>query len=330
MNSLFVLVALQVLNALLTALFLRFGSRLVKAGKTEYGRAMLATLAMGMTTVLLLLVNFVVESLVNLENNLIAWSLAITLAQFLVSILVVRNVMQTTFARALVAWLFTWIPTIGMVALLLLVIKPYLFQAFFVPSNNMAPTIVGWHKRTTCPHCQRTRIMPSAPPEERFALPEDRVGICTSCLKQSRIEPPKEPLRTPDRIVVNKLLIPRRWDIIEFRHPKEPATQNIMRLVGLPGETVYIKEGAIWVNGAQIAPPEHLGALRYDTEVEEVKIDLGTPEKPWVLGPDEYCVLGDFSQRSFDSRFWGPVPGANIEGVVDLRYWPISRWKIFR
>jgi signal peptidase I len=59
-------------------------------------------------------------------------------------------------------------------------------------------------------------------------------------------------------------------------------------------------------------------------------VSEGSPENPWRLGPDQYWVLGDFAHISADSRMWGPVPGANIIGVADLTYWPLSRVKIHR
>ena len=104
-----------------------------------------------------------------------------------------------------------------------------------------------------------------------------------------------------------------------------------MRLVGLPGEKVFIKDGAVWANDVRLSPPESIAGLQYSTELESgASALMGSPDQPWILKEDEYCVLGDFSERSSDSRFWGPVPRSNIEGVVTIRYWPISRWPVWR
>jgi signal peptidase I len=258
--------------------------------------------------------------------------------------LVISNAVWTTLRRAILVWLVSLISVGLSVACTYFVIIPYIFAAFIVPTNPMAPTVVGWHHESVCPHCQGMLIVPAHPPEEqlRYSSRDEQLCICSSCLKTITLRPGELPLQSPDRIVVNKLLTPRRWDIIAFRHPKDPSLKYLMRLVGLPGETVYIKEGEIWVNEVKTEFPAELTALRYHPRADNYSHPLwapnannslpplGTPEDPWRLGPDEYWVLGDFSPRSADSRIWGPVPGANIEGVLSVRYWPPSRWEVFR
>jgi signal peptidase I len=105
----------------------------------------------------------------------------------------------------------------------------------------------------------------------------------------------------------------------------------MMRLVGLPGETVFIKEGSLWINEVRVEPPAEMAGLHYTTEFDgEAPVKFGTAEEPLRLEPDQYFVLGDFSRIAADSRFWGPVPAANLDGVVSLCYWPVSRWRVFR
>jgi signal peptidase I len=99
----------------------------------------------------------------------------------------------------------------------------------------------------------------------------------------------------------------------------------VKRLVGLPGEAVFIKDGAIWVNGAKLDPPESVRHVKYAPHG-----DIGLPENPWKLQQGECIVLGDFPQIAADSRYFGIVPDGNIEGVVTVRYWPYSRWHIWR
>jgi signal peptidase I len=103
-----------------------------------------------------------------------------------------------------------------------------------------------------------------------------------------------------------------------------------MRLVGLPGETIYLQDGALWVNDRRLEPPSDLAGLRYANASELGFGRFGNPDEPMRLGPDEFFVLGDFTERSSDSRTWGAVPRANVEGVVSLCYWPVERWRLFR
>jgi signal peptidase I len=330
MTTLLIVVGFLLGTFMLAAIFVQVGARLVRAGKPHFGRAMAATLAIWMLSALSPIATLSLGAVVQLGNlHHLLLAILLSIGNILLEWLVIRGFIQTTTWRAALVWLFSLIPGVLAYGLLLFVLKPYVLEAFVVPSNNMAPSIIGWHTTTTCPHCQSLLIVPSPSSQERefFPPPEDRWGICTSCFKPTKTKMPGEIVQAPDRILVNKLLQPGRWDVIEFRYPMDPSRKYIMRLVGLPGETVYIKEEEVYVNEVKIEPPEPLIKLRYGTEHP---VQFGTPENPWCLGPDEYCVLGDFSLASSDSREWGVVPGANIEGVVSLCYWPVSRWKIFR
>jgi signal peptidase I len=144
----------------------------------------------------------------------------------------------------------------------------------------------------------------------------------------------------PDRVAVNKLLAPRRWDIIAFRWPQDPSYEYTKRVVGLPGEEVVIKEGGIWINGTRAEPPAQIASLRFTPGPDGLPEGISGSEKhPARLGMDEYFVVGDFALASSDSRVWRQgapghppfaVPRGYIEGVVGLIYWPPARWRLFR
>jgi signal peptidase I len=136
-------------------------------------------------------------------------------------------------------------------------------------------------------------------------------------------------VHSPDRIVLIKLHQPARWDVIVFRYPKDPAQRYVKRLVGLPGEKVYVKGESVWIDDVKMDMPAELAGLEY-TDKLEFLLEFGTEENPLRLGADEYFVLGDFSRSSSDSRIWGALPRGNIEGVVCGRYWPMDRWAVFR
>jgi signal peptidase I len=139
-------------------------------------------------------------------------------------------------------------------------------------------------------------------------------------------------LEPPDRAIVNKLMRPRRWDVVAFRSvaPSDVGALRWSRLVGLPGETVFVEDGGVWVNDQKMTLPTELAGLKYGMRRMDLTRLMGTRERPWRLGPDECCLLGDFSEISFDSRFYGAVPMRNVQGVVTLRYWPMSRVHVFR
>jgi signal peptidase I len=242
----------------------------------------------------------------------------------------IRAFFGTTLPRAIVIWVFALIEMLMAIALVVWVVGSYVLHAYVVSANAMAPTLVGWHKTAACPTCGGLLIVPAPSPESPmpFVLDDEQRAICATCRRTAMVHDSKSPVDPPDRFAVIKLVRPRRWDMIALRAPTEPERQYVFRVVGLPGETVYIRDGAVWVDDVRIEPPPQLNGLRYSRH--EADANLGTPDAPWQLQPDEYCVLGDFSDRSMDSRFWGPVPESHIEGVVTLCYWPVSRWRVFR
>ena len=111
-----------------------------------------------------------------------------------------------------------------------------------------------------------------------------------------------------NRIIYN-ISSPKRGDIIAF-HPNgnENAYCYVRRIVGLPGETVELKDGKIYINGKEITED-------YATTAIE---DIGIADEPVFLGSDEYFVLGDDRQSVEDSRSSeiGNVRRSEIEGKV--------------
>ena len=107
------------------------------------------------------------------------------------------------------------------------------------------------------------------------------------------------------------LYSPRRGDVIVFKAPREPDNDFVKRVLGLPGETVAVKNGQVFIDGVRIDEPY----LR-DRDTRNAV--------PVKLRADEYYVLGDNRRQSNDSRAWGPVPEGHIKGKVWVVYWPFS------
>lgn len=121
-----------------------------------------------------------------------------------------------------------------------------------------------------------------------------------------------------ERIFINKIVFsfhdPERGDIIVFRDPQtDSAIPLIKRIIGLPGETIEVKSGLVYVNGSPLEEPYIKDKPRYTLE-------------PFTIPMGEYFVLGDNRNSSRDSHQGWTVPEADIIGKAWLSIWPIERW----
>lgn len=124
-----------------------------------------------------------------------------------------------------------------------------------------------------------------------------------------------------DRLVVSRVhyLVsdPVRGDIVVFNslRPSEAArgVMLIKRIVGLPGDTVEIRERQVHINGALLDEPYILEPCGRRCQ-----------DNTWTLGENQYFVMGDNRNNSNDSRAFGPVPLGNIVGEVIFRYFPLN------
>jgi signal peptidase I len=117
---------------------------------------------------------------------------------------------------------------------------------------------------------------------------------------------------------------PQRGDIVVFRYPRDPSQFFIKRIIGLPGEKVFIKDGQVKVAARDDEPQQLLDEVGY------LAADMRTPGNIQVLlGMDEYYLLGDNRAASLDSRSFGPVSRSAIVGRTWLRGWPLNRLTLF-
>ena len=107
-----------------------------------------------------------------------------------------------------------------------------------------------------------------------------------------------------------------RGDIVLFRHPRGAADVYVKRIVGLPDETIQMKEGQLSLDGKPLRED-------YPT-LPPVEKRMGPQE--WSSGHDEYFVMGDNRRQSRDSRVFGSVNARLIMGRIWFRYWPPSAW----
>lgn len=108
---------------------------------------------------------------------------------------------------------------------------------------------------------------------------------------------------------------PTRGEIIVFKYPLDPSKEYVKRLIGLPGDTVEIKHGEVYVNG-QLLKEDYV-KRKSDDNYGPVKVPK-----------DSYFVLGDNRPVSVDSRYWGFVPKKNLVGKAILLLWPPQRIQI--
>jgi signal peptidase I len=318
-----------------TAGLLFAGARLARIPNVRFRRALL-------TVVLFNAVGLACYAIVRVsraEDRFPLLAVALFLGGMFATWKIIQRSFSTSLGRAILAWLPTLLVLPALWLLVALVTRPILLEFYEVPTNGMAPTIVGEHGTATCPRCGGTLIV-SAQAIERPQSEE--LGICVACLKISLASvPPGEPIGG-DRIVAFKTLTPRRWDLAVFHPPIDRSTVYVKRLVGLPGEEIAIRDGEVWINGQVVAKPAELAGLEYTAQPEANPFEDRYRPTTWGavrLGDDEYFMLGDFSAHSADSRHWAvgapghppyAVPESDLIGVATHIYWPPSRWRVFR
>ena len=124
-------------------------------------------------------------------------------------------------------------------------------------------------------------------------------------------------IMTDDRIVAFRQAYlfdePQRYDIVVFRYPDDEKTLFVKRIIGLPGETVEIRNGLVYVNNDPVP-------LDDEYTKEEMNGDFG----PFIVPEESYFMLGDNRNNSKDSRYWVNkyVERDKILGKVIFRYYP--------
>jgi signal peptidase I len=187
------------------------------------------------------------------------------------------------------------LPGLVLMALVLaILIKTFLFQAFFIPSASMEPTLHG------CDHCSGDRVLVTKIPYY-FGDPQRGDIIVFS-------DP--DPQKRPDRSFIGGVT---HWlaQAVGVQQPDNP--DYIKRVIGLPGDKVCGVGGKVVVNGVAISEP--------------YLVEKTAPFPCQKVPPDRYFVMGDNRDNSLDSRFTlGTVPRDAIIGKAFFIVWPPSRW----
>jgi signal peptidase I len=130
----------------------------------------------------------------------------------------------------------------------------------------------------------------------------------------------------PTPLAIGRAVLPvrqvRRGDIVVFKYPDEPDRDFIKRVIGLPGETIELKNKKVHVNGQGLDEPYVHFLTPPSNDYQEVtSFDVRERFGPVTVPADSYFVMGDNRDNSQDSRYWGFLPKGHVKGKALLIYW---------
>lgn len=130
----------------------------------------------------------------------------------------------------------------------------------------------------------------------------------------------------PTSSAIERALLPigtiKRGDVLVFKYPEEPERDFIKRIIGLPGDTIELRQKKVYINGQPLDEPyvHFLEPPRGDAS-EITSLDVRERYGPVTVPPNQYFAMGDNRDNSQDSRYWGFLPRDYIKGRALLIYW---------
>ena len=176
--------------------------------------------------------------------------------------------------------------SIVIAVILALFIRTFVVQAFKIPTGSMEENLlIGDHLLVN-----KFVFGPTAAAPERAILPIDTI---------------------------------RRGDVVVFKYPEEPERDFIKRVIGLPGETLEVREKKVYIDGVPLEEPyaHFLEGASGSPFHEVTSFDVRERYGPVTVPPDQYFVMGDNRDNSQDSRYWGFLPREYIKGRALVIYW---------
>ncbi len=187
--------------------------------------------------------------------------------------------------------IWEWVKTIFIAIILAIIIRTFVIQTFKIPSGSMMNTL----------------------------FPGDFLFV------NKFIYGTRFPFSNKKILVLRK---PERGDIIVFKYPVDHKRNFIKRCIGLPGETIEIKNKQVYVNGK---PLVEAYVVFSDSRLYSNSAYLSDDERkrdnygPIIVPDNAYFMMGDNRDNSLDSRFWGFLPEKDIRGKALVLYWPARR-----
>ena len=218
---------------------------------------------------------------------------------------------KTTAAKQAINKAVSWrelVETVVIVVVIVVIIQSFGVQAFKIPSGSMLPTLQIGDYLLVNRFIYGLRVPPS-----RANIPIPFAG------KQ-----------------IIPISTPKRGDIIVFQFPKDPSTDYIKRVIGLPGDTVEVRDKVLYINEEKVDDPH---AHFTDGMLPDITRGPRDEFGPVQVPKGYFFVMGDNRDNSYDSRFWGFVPDENVLGKAFLLYWSwdlqrdlasLDRWRSIR
>ena len=113
---------------------------------------------------------------------------------------------------------------------------------------------------------------------------------------------------------------PRRGDVVVFEYPRDVSKDYIKRVIGLPGDTIEVRDGKVFVNGGELSEPYLEGAATY------CMAGSSCYQGPVLVPPGTIFVMGDNRANSSDSREWNALPLDRVVGQGWVIYYPFNEW----
>ena len=180
----------------------------------------------------------------------------------------------------------------GIALLLAIIIRTFFIQAYKIPSGSMEPTLLVGD------HILVNKIIYG------LRMPDSLFGVQIPGLPYGKYLFRLEPVH--------------RGDVVVFVFPPDPTKDFIKRVIGVAGDTIQVKNGAVWLNGQPMTDPHgHYEVAPGDRSEISPRDNFG----PVTVPPGKLFMMGDNRDRSYDSRFWGFVDDDQVEGRAMIIYW---------
>jgi signal peptidase I len=197
-------------------------------------------------------------------------------------------------------------------AIAVIVFRAFVLEGYIISTGSMAPCLLGYHKRIECPDCHYRFQFGVAFDQP---VPAAEVASCPNCGQQS-IDVSEVPRNSGDQLLVFKaafpLRAPKRWEIVVFQNPTNPAQAYVKRLIGLPGESVQIQDGDVFINGVrQSKPLDTQRSMRIPVFDQEFHADSSDWVPRWIANGNWQSHSSHFTSPESDTVEW-----------VNYYHWP--------